>query len=44
VENPDGVARGIRSAQFDGRVIAERPLRLPLLDDGIIHRVQVRLG
>jgi len=44
VENPDGVAQGVLSAQSDGRVIAERPLRLPLLDDGTTHHVQVRLG
>jgi cyclic beta-1,2-glucan synthetase len=44
VENPDGVSRGVLSAQLDGTVIMERPLRLPLLDDGIIHCVQLRLG
>ncbi len=44
VENPDGVAHGVLSAQSDGRVIAERPLCLPLLDDGTTHHVQVRLG
>ncbi|MDP3908764.1 MAG: hypothetical protein Q8Q14_00080 [Gemmatimonadales bacterium] len=44
VENPDGVARGIFSAQFDGTEIRQRPLCLPLLDDGITHHVQVRLG
>ena len=44
VENPDGVARGILSAQFDGTVIMQRPLCLPLLDDGITHHIQVRLG
>jgi cyclic beta-1,2-glucan synthetase len=44
VENPAGVARGVRAAQFDGMVIVERPLCLPLLDDGTIHHVQVKLG
>ncbi len=44
VENHDGVAHGVLSVQFDGRVIAERPLRFPLLDDGTTHHVQVKLG
>jgi cyclic beta-1,2-glucan synthetase len=44
VENPDGVARGVLSANVDGRAIVERPLRLPMLDDGTAHHVQVRLG
>ena len=44
VENPDGVAEGVLSAQLDGTVIAERPLRVPLLDDGTTHHVQLRLG
>jgi cyclic beta-1,2-glucan synthetase len=44
VENPDGVSRGVVSAQFDGTSIAERPLRFPLLDDGNTHHIQVRLG
>jgi cyclic beta-1,2-glucan synthetase len=44
VENPDGVSRGIQFAQLDGTVIAERPLRLTLTDDGQIHHVLLRLG
>ena len=44
VENPDGVGRGIASAQLDETVIVERPLRLALADDGITHRLRVRLG
>jgi cyclic beta-1,2-glucan synthetase len=44
VENPDGVVQGVHSVQFDGRMIAERPLRLPLLDDRATHHVQVKLG
>jgi cyclic beta-1,2-glucan synthetase len=44
VENPDGVSGGVFSAQLDGTTMTDRPLRLPLLDDGITHRVQVRLG
>ena len=44
VENPDGVGRGIASAQLDEQTILERPLRLPLADDGLTHRLRVRLG
>jgi cyclic beta-1,2-glucan synthetase len=44
VENPGGVSRGVLSTQLDGTVIMERPLRLPLLDDGLIHHIQLRLG
>ena len=44
VENPDGVSRGIASAEVDGTAIAERPLRLKLADDGTAHRVLIRLG
>jgi len=44
VANPDGVARGVVAARLDGIVIAERPLRLPLLDDGATHQVHVDLG
>jgi len=44
VENPSGVCRGVVSARVDGVEIAERPLRVALLDDGGRHRVEVRLG
>ena len=44
VENPQGVQRGIASAELDGVAIAGRPLSIPLLDDGAPHRVTVRLG
>jgi cyclic beta-1,2-glucan synthetase len=44
VENPDRVSRGIIAAQADGATMAERPLRLKLLDDGATHNVLVRLG
>ena len=44
VDNPDGVSRGISSAQLDDKIINERPLRLRLVDDGITHHVRVRLG
>src|SRR5258708_36801583 len=44
VENPDGAGHGIVSAELDGAPIAARPLRLSLADDGITHRLRVRLG
>ncbi len=44
VENPDGAGRGIASARLDEETIATRPLSLELADDGITHRLQVRLG
>ncbi|MFI4996307.1 MAG: GH36-type glycosyl hydrolase domain-containing protein, partial [Hyphomicrobiales bacterium] len=44
VENPDGVSRGIAAARLDGILIMERPLRLQLVDDGVVHYVRLRLG
>lgn len=44
VDNPDGVSRGVAVATLDGAVIAERPLRLPFIDDGASHRIQLTLG
>ena len=44
VENPDGAGRGIAFAALDEAVVTERPLRLRLVDDGIVHRLKVRLG
>ena len=44
VENPDGVGQGIASAQLDEQAILEQPVRLPLADDGLTHRLRVRLG
>ena len=44
VENPQGVQRGVASADLDGVAIAESPLSLLLTDDGAVHRVRVRLG
>ncbi len=44
VDNPAGVCRGVRFAEIDGVEIAERPLRLPVADDGAVHRVRVTLG
>jgi cyclic beta-1,2-glucan synthetase len=44
VENPDEVTRGVQSAHLDGETLLDRPVRLPLRDDGITHRVRLRLG
>ena len=44
VKNPDSVSRGIASAYSDGATITERPLRLPLVDDGKTHHIELRLG
>jgi cyclic beta-1,2-glucan synthetase len=44
VENPNGVQRGAAFAELDGATIAVRPLSIPLMDDGAVHRLQVRLG
>jgi cyclic beta-1,2-glucan synthetase len=44
VENPESTGRGIASADFDDAMIETRPLRVPLADDGLIHRLRVRLG
>ena len=44
VENPDRVSRGVASARLDGVLLAERPLRLELTDDGRVHELVVTLG
>ena len=45
VENPHGVCRGVVSIKLDEEMLplAQSPL-VPLVDDGIVHRVQVVLG
>ena len=44
VENPGGVHRGVGFATVDGVELAERPVSVPLMDDGRRHDVLVRLG
>ncbi len=44
VENPNAVSSGIAEAEVDGQIIPARPLSIPLLDDGAMHQVKVRLG
>lgn len=43
VENPDGHGQGIKTAELDGVVIDERPLRVRLSDDGTTHRLRLKL-
>jgi cyclic beta-1,2-glucan synthetase len=44
VDNPRGVQRGIANAELDGEAVSVRPLKIPLLDDGEVHRLRVELG
>jgi cyclic beta-1,2-glucan synthetase len=44
VKNPSGVSRGVAFAEVDGVEIPERPLLVPLKDDGGRHQINVRLG
>ncbi|PZO47564.1 MAG: glycosyl transferase, partial [Alphaproteobacteria bacterium] len=44
VENPQGVQRGVATAEFDGAPIATSPVLIPFSDDGAVHRLLVRLG
>ena len=44
VENPRHVSRGVVVAELDGVEIAKDVARIPLVDDGRIHRVRVELG
>ncbi|HEX5066117.1 MAG TPA: hypothetical protein VFY49_08385, partial [Myxococcota bacterium] len=44
VENPRGVSRGVDSAMLDGSLLPAGEARVPLADDGAVHRVKVVLG
>ncbi len=44
VENPRGVSRGVSRADIDGLALPQRPIRVPLVDDGTTHRLSVTLG
>jgi cyclic beta-1,2-glucan synthetase len=44
VENPAGVSRGVQRAELDGSEIPHDPARIPLVDDGGVHRVRILLG
>jgi cyclic beta-1,2-glucan synthetase len=46
VENPNGHSRGVTFAALDDidAVVSDQLLQLTLVDDGVMHRLQVRLG
>ena len=44
VENPNGANRGVGHAELDGEALSQRPVRVPLADDGQTHRVRVVLN
>jgi len=44
VENPRRVSRGVVGAELDGVELGKGVARIPLVDDGQIHRVRVELG
>jgi len=44
VENPNGVNRGVIFAAVDGVELTERPVSVPLMDDGKRHEVLAQLG
>jgi cyclic beta-1,2-glucan synthetase len=44
VENPNGVSRGVASTTVDGVPLPDGESRIPLRDDGAIHRVRIVLG
>nr|WP_209442414.1 glucoamylase family protein [Neoroseomonas oryzicola] len=44
VDNRVGVSRGIGAATLDGASIMDRPLRIPFVDDGVHHLVNLTLG
>jgi cyclic beta-1,2-glucan synthetase len=43
VENPRGVNRGVTLIELDGRMLITRE-GIPLLDDGVEHRIRIVLG
>ena len=44
VENPQGVSRGVASAELDGQTLVSGGATIPLVDDGGTHHVRVVLG
>jgi cyclic beta-1,2-glucan synthetase len=44
VENPRNAQRGVTEALLDGVPVDARPVRIPLSDDGAVHKVQITLG
>jgi cyclic beta-1,2-glucan synthetase len=44
IENPRGVNQGLASLQLDGETLPSGQGRIPLVDDGLTHRVRAVLG
>jgi cyclic beta-1,2-glucan synthetase len=44
VDNPRGVSRGVARAELDDAALPDTGARIPLVDDGAIHRVRITLG
>jgi cyclic beta-1,2-glucan synthetase len=44
VENPHGVNGGVSHVELDGKTLPDGPARVPLVDDGLAHKVRVILG
>jgi cyclic beta-1,2-glucan synthetase len=44
VENPRGVSHGVTLLELDGEARPETSSHIPLVDDGVTHRVRVVLG
>ena len=44
VENPGGMSRGVASCELDRVAIVGTPSRIPLVDDGGLPQIKVRLG
>ena len=42
VENPQSRSRGVATVELDGVAVEEG--RVPLIDDGVLHRVRVVMG
>jgi cyclic beta-1,2-glucan synthetase len=44
VENPSRVSRGVTRVELDGVVLPGDRASVPLVDDGLTHRVRIVLG
>ncbi|HEY9685369.1 MAG TPA: glucoamylase family protein [Coleofasciculaceae cyanobacterium] len=44
VENPHGISQGIASATLDGQSLLASPVKIPLCNDSLIHKVHLTLG
>ncbi len=44
IENPHGVSRGVDRVEIDSKPLPGNLAQIPLVDDGMTHRVRVVLG